>query len=120
MSPQLLGGLIGVVVGLLMVAAVALPQLASRQSSPAKYPDPDWRSFYKLGGPLLGFLIFLHWAPDLAIWFHERFLGQTLFVNAKRYEFVFVVGYALAMVGITVGLLGNAWAAWHKRRGAKD
>lgn len=118
MSPHLLGALIGVAIGVLLAVVVALPQLANRQTSNARYQDPDWRDFFKSVGPLIGFLIFLHWAPDLAAWFYERFLGRTLFINAKKYEFVFLAGYALAMLGITVGLLGNVWSTWYKFRGA--
>jgi tetrahydromethanopterin S-methyltransferase subunit E len=118
MSPHLLGALIGVAIGALLAVVVALPQLTNRLTSNAKYPDPDWPDFFKSAGPLIGFLIFLHWAPDLAAWLSQRFLGRTLFINAKKYEFVFVAGYALAMVGITVGLLGNAWSTWHKSRSA--
>jgi hypothetical protein len=119
MSPHLLGALIGVAIGVLLAVVVALPQLTSRQTSDVRYPDPDWRDFFKSVVPLLGFLILLHWAPDLAAWLYERFLGRSLFINAKKYEFVFVAGYALAMVGFTVGLLGNAWSTWHKSRDAR-
>ena len=120
MNPQLLGTSIGAAIGLLLAVVVAFPQLTQRRTFTAKYPDPDWRSFCKSVGPLIGFLVFLHWAPDLAVWFYERFLGRVLFINARKYEFVFVAGYALAMVPITVGLLGNAWSAWHQRRGARS
>lgn len=118
MSPYLLGASIGVAIGLLLAAVVALPQLTDPQARQAKCPDPNWHDFYKSASPLVAFLIFLHWAPDFAVWFYEHFFGRTLVINAKKYEFVFVAGYALAMIGITVGLLGNAWATWHKRWGA--
>ncbi len=118
MSPHLLGALIGIAIGVLLSVIVALPRLGKRQTCGARYPDPDWRDYFKSVGPLIGFLIFLHWAPDLAAWLYERFLGRALFINAKKYELVFVAGYALAMVGITVGLLGNVWSTWHKSRNA--
>ena len=118
MSPHLLGALIGVAIGIMLAVLAALPQLTNRQTSNARYPDPDWRDFFKSVGPLIGFLIFLHWAPDLAAWLYEHLLGRTLLINAKKYEFVFVAGYAMAMVGTTVGLLGNAWSTWRKSRSA--
>lgn len=118
MSPQLLGTLIGAVIGLLLALAVALPHLTQGQTLNAKYPDPDWRGFCKSVSPLICFLVLLHWAPDLAAWLHERILGRVIYINVRKYDVLFVVGYALAMTPITVGSLGNAWSTWHRRRAA--
>ena len=120
MSPPLLGTLIGLAIALLLIGVMALPQILRGHSMPAKYLDPEWQPFFKSAGLLIGFLVFLHWAPDLMVWFYEGFFGKALFINAQKYEFVLVVGYSLAMAGIFAGLFGNAWSAWHKLIPARD
>lgn len=80
------------------------------------YRPPDWSGFAKGAVPLVAFVIFLHWLPDLVSWAYATFLGRTLAINERRWTAILFVGHAIASTGMSTGLIGVLWATWQSSR----
>jgi hypothetical protein len=124
LAPALLGTATGVAIGLLLSAFTLfsarrhISQAMAAGASIAFRP-PDWRGFARNAAPLLVFLVFLHWLPDVLAWGYASFEGQTLVINERRWRAILFVGYAIASTGISTGLIGALWATWQCSRRTK-
>lgn len=80
------------------------------------YPEPDFASFAKATAVLGGFLVFLHWLPDLVTWLYSNFFDEKLVWNARGYRHLLYVAYAMVGVAMAAQVLGLLWATWHLPR----
>lgn len=124
LTPAVFGTATGAAIGLLLSAFTFFA--ARRHISQAvvagasiAYRPPDWRGFAKSAAPLVVFLVFLHWLPDVLAWAYASFQGQTLVISERRWRVILFVGYAIASTGISTGLVGALWATWQCSRRTK-
>lgn len=119
MTPSILGSALGVGVGALLCAFALVASQRSRlvrSNSSVQYPSPDWPGFIKVAASLAAFLIFLHWAPELASLLSQALQNKSLVVAERGFEATLFVAHALALTGITTSFLGALWATWQASR----
>lgn len=82
----------------------------------SSYPKPDFRLFFKALFGTVGFLVLLHWLPDIATWIYAHFYGEAVVVDPQRFRMITVVAYVMAGVATIVHLAGLLWATWKNRK----
>ena len=66
-----------------------------------RYPPPDWNYFAKSSAGLVGFLVLLHWVPQIATWIHSAVWGKRLIVDLATFRRVLYVAYVISGVAVS-------------------